>query len=159
MQHAARLRRLCRLFLGDREEANEIVQDVFVRLQAASHGGGLVNDPGAWLTRVAINLCHDRRRAGWWPRWRRLTDGVEGARLATSEPTPEEAAIGRELADRVWQAFRRLSDRQREVFVLRRVEGWSTDDVAAALGLGAGSVKQHLFRAIQRLHAAAGDGA
>ena len=61
-------------------------------------------------------------------------------------PTPEEDALTREGAARIWQAFRELPARQQEVFALRYLEGWSTEEVAGALRLSVGSVKQHLFQ-------------
>lgn len=66
-------------------------------------------------------------------------------------PTPEAAALTGETREHIWGAFRHLSQRQREVFVLRHLEDWSTQDVAEALGLSTGSVKRHLFRAVERL--------
>lgn len=153
--HAQRLHRLCRLLLKDHQEAEEVVQEVFLRLHKAQEQGSAPDSPGAWLTRVAANLCHDRNRAGWWPRWRHLTDRIEDVALAAREPSPEYAAIERETLRRIWSAFHRLSDRQREVFVLRHLEGWTTEEVAAALNLRAGSVKSHLFRAVRELRAAA----
>ena len=74
--HYGRLRRLCALLLGDREEANEVVQEVFLKAWTLRNGAGAPNDWGAWLTRVAVNGCRDRRRVGWWPRFRR-SDRVE----------------------------------------------------------------------------------
>ncbi len=74
----------------------------------------------------------------------------------SQRPTPEEEALSREVRGRIWQAFRELPSRQQEVFVLRYLEGWSTAAVAEALGLSAGSVKQHLFRAVHRLRAEIG---
>jgi RNA polymerase sigma factor (sigma-70 family) len=65
--------------------------------------------------------------------------------------TLEDEALEREWQVRLWQAFQALPARQREVFALRYVEGWSTAAVAEALGLTAGSVKRHLFRAVRRL--------
>ena len=66
-------------------------------------------------------------------------------------------AFGGETRQRLWRAFRALSARQREVFVLRFIEELPTAQVAATLGLGEGSVKRHLFRAIRRLRVALGD--
>jgi len=154
--HARRLHRLCRLLLSDPQEAEEVVQEVFLKLHKAQGEGTAALSWAAWLTRVAVNLCHDRRRAGWWPRWRYRTDRSEDVGLMAREPNPEEAAIGEETLRRIWTAFRRLSDRQREVFVLRHLEGWTTEEVATALGLRAGSVKSHLFRAVRELRTAAG---
>lgn len=153
--HAGRLDRLCRLLLADREESQEVVQEVFLKLHQAHTQPKPPSDWGAWLTRVAVNACRDRRRAGWWPRWRHLTDRIDDMALPGADPTPDQVAIARETQRRIWRAFRALSDRQREVFVLRRLEGWSTEAVASALGVRPGSVKRHLFRAIHHLRTAA----
>ena len=149
-QHG-RVRSLCRLLLADHHEAEEVCQEVFVKLfeQRAAPPA-----PERWLTRVAVNACRDRRRAGWWRRWReRGRELVETEHVARG-PTPEEAALGLEERQRIWRVYRRLSPRQQEVFALRQLEGWSTDEVAETLGLSSGSVKRHLFRATHQLRAA-----
>jgi RNA polymerase sigma-70 factor, ECF subfamily len=154
--HYARLRRLCVILLGDVAEAEEVVQDVFVKAWQIS-AAGAPNDWAAWLTRVALNACHDRRRAGWWRRFRRFSEWIENVPLHVEEPSPADVAFGEETRQRLWRAFRALSARQREVFVLRFIEELPTAQVAATLGLGEGSVKRHLFRAIRRLRVALGD--
>lgn len=72
--------------------------------------------------------------------------------------TPEEASVSSEQRERIWRGLRILSARQREVFVLRYVEGRSGGDVAELLGIPPGSVKQHLFRAVQNMRKALGSG-
>ena len=150
-EHSARVVRLCRLLLDDPQEAQEVAQEVFVKLLRRHHEPGGSTQWGAWLTRVAVNACRDRRRSAWWKQWRQRHQVIEDMELVASEPTPERAAIGRESRTRIWRAFRELPRRQREVFVLRHLEEWSTQDVADALGLTTGSVKRHLFRAVERL--------
>lgn len=155
--HAARLRRLGDLLLLDREESQEVVQEVFLK---AHNVQGTPNEPaewGGWLTRVTVNACRDRRRAGWWIRFRRRGESVDPLTLPTTDPTPEEMAVGAETIRRIWGQFAQLPRRQREVFVLRYVAGCSTDEVATMLSVGTGSVKRHLFRAIRRLRALIGD--
>jgi RNA polymerase sigma-70 factor (ECF subfamily) len=149
--HSGRLQRLCQLLLADGQEAEEVVQEVFVKAFEAERRHGPPADWGPWLTRIAVNTCRDRRRAGWWRRFRRRSERIEEMPIADGGPTPEDAAISDETRRRVWLAFRALPDRQREVFVLRHLQGWSGPEIAAALGLSVGSVKRHLFRAIQRL--------
>jgi RNA polymerase sigma-70 factor (ECF subfamily) len=149
--HYGRLRRLCRLLLGDLQEAEDVVQDVFLKAHEAARFGQPPVDWGAWLTRVAVNACHDRRRAGGWMRFRFRSTPVEDTALSAEMPGPGEAALGAETRRRIWEAFRRLPPRQREVFALRYVEERSTPEVAAALGLTTGSVKRHLYRAIRSL--------
>lgn len=149
--HAARLRRLCQLLLGDSQEAEEVVQEVFVKALESERRHGPPTDWGAWLTRIAVNTCRDRRRAGWWQRFRRWSDQVEQVPIIDRALTPEASAISSETRRRIWLAFRSLPDRQREVFVLRHLEDWSGPEIAAALGLSPGTVKRHLFRAVHRM--------
>ena len=113
-------------------------------------------DWGAWLTRVAVNVCRDRRRSGWWRWWHERGRPFDDVVRSTIR-TPEDEAIGRETQLRVWSALERLPARQREVFALRQLEELSTAEVAAALDLTTGSVKQHLFRAVRALRRAMGD--
>ncbi len=155
--HIGRLGRLCGLLLGDSQEAEEVVQEVFVKALESERRQGPPADSGPWLTRIAVNTCRDRRRAGWWQRFRRWSDQVELLPIADRGPTPEDAAISVEERRRIWQAFRALPDRQREVFVLRHLEDWSGPEIAATLGLSPGTVKRHLFRAVHRMRAVLGD--
>ena len=155
--HTARLRRLCGLLLGDSQEAEEVVQEVFVKALESERRQGPPADWGPWLTRIAVNTCRDRRRAGWWQRFRQWTDQIELVPLADRGLTPEDSAISGEERQRIWQAFRALPDRQREVFVLRHIEDWSGPEIGAALGLSAGTVKRHLFRAVHRMRTILGD--
>ena len=155
-EHAPRLVRLCRLLLDDPQEAQEVAQEVFVKVLDTAPGLDRPMAWGPWLTRVTVNACHDRRRAGWWAWWRTRHDALETLEVVDPDPTPEGAALSGELRAQIWGAFRQLPRRQREVFALRHLEGWPTTDVAEALGLTPGSVKRHLFRAIRRLRAALG---
>jgi RNA polymerase sigma-70 factor (ECF subfamily) len=157
--HQARIMRLCRLLLNDPHEAEEAAQEVFVKLVRA----GKAREPNmawaAWLTRVAVNTCRDRRRSRWW-RWRRdEAMSIEDIQIPSREPNPEERTVGREERARIWRFFRKLSTRQQEVFVLRYIEEWSGEDVAALLGITEGAVKQHLFRAVRHLRHALGGSA
>lgn len=154
--HYARLRRLCVILLGDAAEAEEVIQEVFMKAWQVSAAGAPA-DWAAWLTRVAVNACHDRGRAGWWRHFRRFSEWIERVPLRADVPSPVDMAISTQTQERLGRAFRALPPRQREVFVLRFVEDMPTAQVAATLGLGEGSVKRHLFRAIRRLRGSLGD--
>jgi RNA polymerase sigma-70 factor (ECF subfamily) len=152
--HYGRLRRLCRLLLGDAQEAEDVVQEVFLKAHEAAGAGRAPLDWGAWLTRVAVNACRDRRRAGGWMRLRLRSTHVDDLPLVADTPAPSDVAIGEDTRRRIWAAFRTLPRRQQEVFALRYLEEQSTSDVALALGLSQGSVKRHLFRALRHLRGA-----
>jgi RNA polymerase sigma-70 factor (ECF subfamily) len=149
--HHGRLLRLCRLLLRDPEEAKDVVQDVFMRAYEVQAQSRPPSDWAAWLTRVAINACHDRHRGGWWTRFRRSSARIEEVPLAAGDSSPADRALSAETSRHIWLVFRTLPDRQRQVFVLRFIEDLSTAEVAAALAIRPGSVKRHLFRAIRRL--------
>jgi RNA polymerase sigma-70 factor (ECF subfamily) len=172
--HYRRVLQLCRLLLTDAHEAEDVTQEVFLKLYRAWQAQPQEMAWGPWLTRVAVNACHDRRRSGWWKWWRgakhmpqhRFSSDDAGEReiwdglpSQTDDRTPEAEVLSAERRRHIWRAFRKLSLRQQEVFTLRYLEGWSTEAVADTLGLSVGSVKQHLFRAVHRLRAVTGEGA
>ncbi len=153
--HKGRIVGLCRLMLGDPDEAEDVAQEVFLRASQylRAHEPPVVWE--AWLVRVAVNACHDRRRSWWWKnRWKRVELDEVGAGSVPSSPSSEAEALARERRARVWRQVNQLKHKQRKVFVLRYVEGWSTAEVAKAMGLSTASVKTHLFRAVRRLRKA-----
>ena len=103
----------------------------------------------AWLVRVAVNACRDRQRSAWWRSRRRPGDLDELSPWLSS--SSEDVARSREWQTRVWEQLKKLNDKQRNVFVLRYVEGWNTDEVAKILDLTTAAVKTHLFRAVRHL--------
>src|SRR5262245_27386396 len=100
--HRGRLTRLCRVLLADADEAADAVQDVFAKLHERLGAETRTMDWGAWLTRVAVNACHDRLRSGWWRWWRER--GVDESALPATLRTPEDEVIGRDTQSRVWAA-------------------------------------------------------
>ena len=157
-EHHARIVSLCRMLLSDQAEAEEVAQEVFVALlvELRTRNRDIAWSP--WLSRVAVNMCRTRHRSRWWRWWRDSRDELVESTVRADVATPEQAAVGAEMHARVWEAFRRLSARQREVFAMRQIEGWSNDEVAEMLGLTVGSVKRHLFRAVQHLRKALAEG-
>jgi len=97
------------------------------------------------------------RRTGWWKWWRLANIEYRETDHPSRGRTPEEEVLSRELQRHLWLAFRKLSARQQEVFTLRYVEGFSTEEVAETLRMSAGSVKRHLFRAVHQLRRSLGD--
>jgi RNA polymerase sigma factor (sigma-70 family) len=152
--HHEHVRRLCRLLLADLDEADDVSQEVFIKLLQQHRTAGDAVAWERWLTTVTVNACRDRRRSGWWKWWRERHHELDDGMLLDGRLTPEDEVSGAETVRRIWAAFRGLSARQQEVFTLRQLEGWSTDEVAASLGLSAGSVKRHLYRAVHQLRAA-----
>jgi RNA polymerase sigma factor (sigma-70 family) len=150
--HRVRILNLCRLLLRDPDEAEDVTQEVFLRAFERLDSKEPPAIWEAWLVRVAVNACRDRQRSSWWKSRHRQGDLDE---LAPSlSRSSEDEARSREWQARVWNRLRSLNHKQRSVFVLRYIEGWSTNEVAQTLGLSVAAVKTHLFRAVRYLRKA-----
>ena len=130
--------------LGNRGDAEEVAQEALAR--AFERWTKLARDevPVGWVVRVASNLAID----SWRRRSRRGEDGATSERGVEDPPAADRVALVRGL--------RALSRRQREAIVLRYLADLPEADVAAALGCGVGSVKQHASRGLARLRAELG---
>jgi len=148
---------LCRRMLQDFEEADSATQDTFLKAwQALKRPESKdLDDPGKWLTRIAVNTCLDRLRSRRWQFWRKRPNPEdETAILAlarATNPNAEDRVFATQIARRLEQALQRLSLRQRAAFTLRHYEDRSLAEIAEVLDLDVGTVKVHLFRAIEKL--------
>ena len=149
-------------YLRDVAEADEAVQDAFVK--AYTHIKSFQRNLSfeVWLTRILINGCLDRQKARTRrSRWmmpaadagRRDQDAIERA-TRPSDRSPEAQLIAREWREQVMAAVDKLPDRQRLVFMLCHYSDHSTRDVAEMTGLNESTVRVHLFRAIRKLRTA-----
>lgn len=147
---------LCRNMLQDRDEADDATQDVFLRAFAAwERQASQLDDPAKWITRIAVNVCLDRLRSKRWRFWaRRSKPEVEEVAIGAATdraPSPEARLFAVQIRDRVAKALPKLSDRQRAAFVLRHYEDRSIEQIAELMNLEQGSVKSHLFRALEKM--------
>lgn len=142
-----RLVALARLLVDRQVEAEELVQEAFVRALAGWARLDDRVDPLPYVRRTVVNLARDSLRR------RRTARRAPAPVLAVVEPADAAVVLDedqRELA----VALRLLPERQRECVVLRYLLDLSTADAAATLGISAGSVKTHLSRGLAALEAA-----
>ena len=142
-----RVWKLCFGILADRAEADDLAQEAMVRLLDHLGGRDMSKSYSAWRNRVVTNLCRDRLRRN---QTRRKAEGQLPC-PPTASRAPDDALDQQELRDWLVAALRRLSDREREVFVLRDLEGHSTTAVAELLGVREASVRSQLSLARSRL--------
>ena len=132
-EHENRLYRAALSLLGDPQEAEDAVQDAFVRyLEKAPEE---LDNPGAWLMRVLVNGCKSRLRLAW-RRVGPLPDTLPA-------PGPEEREVLAELFD--------LPPEDRAVIHLHYYEGYSTVEIAQMLGCRPGTVRSRLSRARDKM--------
>ena len=145
-RHHARCLRVATQLLGDADEAEDAVQDAFVR--AYRHLGGYREQDrfGAWLLRIVVNQC--RSRATREARYLRYDDELD-APLAESELELQGEAADRRAA--LAHALAQLGPEQREAVVLRFAEELSYDEMAVVTGVGVSALKMRVQRACIRL--------
>jgi len=143
--HLLPLFRLCTVILGDPQEAEDAVQEVFLKAFRAQRWFRRRSTTSTWLTRIAINICRDRLRG----RRRRREVMVESLPpLVDPNPGPAESLASRQL---VLRAMEGLSAREEMVVRLRFGGGLTARDMAGILGCSVSSVKTHLRRALRKM--------
>jgi RNA polymerase sigma-70 factor (ECF subfamily) len=146
--------RTARAIVRDDAEADAITQDTFV--QAYTH---LAKFEGraeleTWLTRIAINRSRDSLRRRRFVSLFRLNDEGESEAIiepVDERPDAERQMLGSEIRNAIVKAERGLSSQQKTIFRLRHYENLSLEEIADHLGLRAGTVRAHLFRAIHKV--------
>lgn len=138
----------------DRHAAETLAQDCFLRAYRARDGFRGDSSVSTWLMQIAVNLVRDHardRRLQFWKRARLTAIDVStaGKWIPDAGASPEMTASAKEQLQAVWAATENLSERQRTVFLLRFVEDMDLLEIAAATGLKEGTVKAHLFRALE----------
>jgi RNA polymerase sigma-70 factor (ECF subfamily) len=152
--HWLRVFRFALASLRDRHAAESLTQDCFFRAYKARGSFRGEASVSTWLMQIAVNLVRDHardRRLQFWKRARLTAVEVNAAGnwIPDGGASPEASALMKEQVQAVWDATASLPERQRTVFLLRFVEDMDLLEIAAATGLKEGTVKAHLFRALQ----------
>ncbi len=136
--------RLARLFVDDRNAAEDLVQEAFIRLARSAHRIERADRVPAYLRSIVLNLARDENRRGLVSLRHRLP-------LRDVDAGADDELVLREDQRAVLDALRRLPARQRACLVLRHYDELSPDAIAAALGISRNSVKTHLQRGLAAL--------
>ncbi len=141
------------LLLRDREDAQDVVQEAYLRVWRFRDAVPTDGGRDAWLYRVVVNAAISRLRKD--KRWREVIsdDDAVGRMPAPADDGPEEAAARSELAGLVLAALDVLPESLRVPVVLRYYAGLSEKEIATAIGRRPGTVKSRLYDARMRLAA------
>ena len=160
--HQRRAMRIAYQYLRDAADADEVVQDAFVKAYSHIDSYKEAWPFEVWFTRILINGCLDRRKAKLRrTRWFVQTETgqfVDEAQPAHSGAVldPEARLLARERRARLAAAVGRLDGRQRTIFMLTHYGDCSPREVSAMTGLKESTVRVHLFRAARKLRALLG---
>src|SRR5215472_1462408 len=139
------------------ETAENLAQECFVKAFQGRHGFQGTASVGTWLFQIAANLVRDHEASGRLKFWRRALQAADLTELGNAIPdrqqSPEARAVIQQQVEAVWAAAARLPLRQRTVFLLRFVENMELLEIAAVTRMKVGTVKTHLFRALQAVRA------
>ena len=142
-RYATDVLRVCYFYLGDRQKAEDVCQDVFVRLMTTSPQLQEGREK-AWLLKVALNRCRDLWRGAW------LKRVVLGSPAFELVPAPDEIDS---LADRqeIMQAINQLPAAFKEVILLHYYQGYGISEIAEMMELPEGTISSRLSRGRKKL--------
>jgi len=142
-QREAQVLRTAFRILGNWADAEDVAQEVFLRLHR--NGLAFANDAaaGGWLYRVTVNLCLDRTRS--------VRPSQELPELVSKERSGEAAVLLEEKKERLMTALAMLPPKERAAVVLREIEGLSTAEVAEVLGSSEVTVRSQISKAMVKL--------
>ena len=148
--------------LGDRQEALDLSQEVFLKVFRTLRQFRGQSTLRTWIYRIVVNMASNRQR--WWRRRHRSQQvglgDLPSERIALSDvrswTQPDRVLQQTETHDRVWHALNELPFDQRAVIVLREIDGLSYEEIATSLEVAVGTVKSRLARAREGLRLALG---
>lgn len=137
-------------FVNDPRDAEDITQEVFVRLWKSLHRYKPEVKLTTWLYKIVTNRCLDflKSRHG---RQRKNKVDIDKGNFVQDYSTPEKEFQQQELKILIQKAAEELTPKQKAVFILRDLEGLAPEEVSEALGMSAGNVKSNLFHARQKM--------
>ncbi len=144
----------------DRGEAEDLTQEVFVRLtrRPDQHGGETIE---AYVFKIAASVLHDwhrhrtSRRMNAHRTLSDVSDNLATPAILVEDRTPERVLAGKEALKDIEAALRELSERTREIFLLSRMENVHHRDIANLHGISISAVEKHVLRAVAHLSARA----
>jgi RNA polymerase sigma-70 factor, ECF subfamily len=155
-RYSEMLFRLAYRITGNEADAEEVVQETFLRAYRKLDSFDGRSSVGTWLFRIATNCSLDlldRRKVR--PQLLAMDPSEDGSipeeRVASEQPNPERMAYSAEIQASIREALESLSSLERTAFVLRHLEGRSIDEIAATLKVRSGAARQSLFRAVDKM--------
>jgi RNA polymerase sigma-70 factor (ECF subfamily) len=152
-QHRSMVYRVAYQFAGNHHDAEDIAQDVFIKVYRSLDRFRQDAQLSSWLYRIVMNACIDHRRRHAPAACAPFGEEAEHKLLNTPEesPGPEARAYAGELGEVLEAEIARLPEGQRIVFIMRHHQGLKLGEIADALDLAEGTVKRQLHAAVHRL--------
>ncbi len=158
-RHSRSIFKLAYRVTGNESDAEEAVQETFLRAYAKLGRFQFQASFKTWIYRIAINYCMDmmakRKHEGAMPMIRQEDDAEERpVEIESHRPEPDRMLASAEVGSAVEQAMHSLTAVERTAFVMRHCEGCSIEEISAALDQTIGAAKNTVFRAVQKMRRA-----
>jgi RNA polymerase sigma-70 factor, ECF subfamily len=144
--------------IRDRDVAQTLTQDTFVRAWSARSSFRGDCSISTWLMRIALNLVRDHTRTDRFRFWKKVSEtAIDVSDISSHVPHRDSSLESRLIASEqmaiVWDSVAQLSERQRSIFLLRFLEELELSEIASITGLPISTVKTHLYRALATIRA------
>jgi RNA polymerase sigma-70 factor (ECF subfamily) len=156
-RHSRAVYRLAHRMTGNPQDAEDVVQETFLKAYRQLGRFESRANFGTWLHRIAVNCSIDlirtrkHQETGHDTADLDLLDSADDGRV---DPSPERLMLSTEVQERVGRAMDGLTAMERAAFVLRHFEGQSIEEIGRALGLKANAAKHSIFRAVRKMRLA-----
>jgi len=153
----AKIMQLIFNMVNDTEDTKDLYQEVFIKAFQSIKTFRFRSEFYTWLVRIAINTCINFRKRNSYRRHESIdNDWDEDEKswkisLTAGDGNPEQLLIRNELNKQIQQSINQLSTRQRSVFVLKHYHGYKLKEIADMMNCSEGTVKNYMFRAVQKL--------
>ena len=152
LQHSQRVFGTAFRVTGSAEDADDVVQETFLRAYRKLHLFDGRSQFSTWLHRITVNCAMDLMRKKTRRDAREISDeGVSEIRMIATDPRPDRMAASGEVGRQVEKVLRSLSPTERTVFVLRHFEGHTSKEISQMLGMRSGAIRNAVFRAVKKM--------
>ena len=149
MLHFGRLEKLLRRRGRTREEAEDLIQEAFLRVKVYCDGGGEVRQPEAFLVRTVLNLARDARELEHRDLY--VQQRVETLAIPDRSATPDEVLAAEQRLRELTRTLDAINPRTRDVFFMHRLEGLSYAQIAAHFDVSVSSIEKHIAKAMSAI--------
>ena len=159
-RHSRAVYRLAHRMTGNPQDAEDVVQETFLKAYRQLGRFESRANFGTWLHRIAVNCSIDlirgrkHQEAGHDAADLEALDSAHGGNDQRVDPSPERLMLSSEVQEKVGRAMDGLTAMERAAFVLRHFEGQSIEEISRALGLKANAAKHSIFRAVRKMRLA-----
>lgn len=161
-RHSRRIYRVAHRMTGDPQDAEEIVQETFLRAFRSLDRFEQCSNLSTWLYRIAVNRTLDFLSSKKTQMQSQSKDSYQIAdhidpeqgrqvQLPSTDPGPDRRLLGLEVKQRLAQALALLTSAERVAFTMRHMEGQSIEEISQALNIKTSAAKNTVFRAVQKL--------